>query len=623
MSSAVKPLSLADRLLDEMGGVESLNRNSKLSKQIRAHGVVRSAELRRVLLLPRRSAETDYKVATLVTNALKLPGGTETLNQTQALMFAEAKLCGGLFAMAGVGFGKTWSSPLYAAALEAECTVLLIPPQLRHEVYEHLALRRKNFRVPKNFHVVAYSELSSGGAVEKAEGKEEKTQTILDKLKPTLIIADECHLLKNVTSARTKRFRKYFQENPTTKLVAMSGTVTSKSIKDYWHLIMLCLPGMCPLPRRWKDAEDWSRALDPRVEPELRMQPGALLELCSPEDWGMGITTEVDPDDPSTLITKGSFNTDDTTAARRGYRRRMVETPGVVATEESSIGNSICLTALKFDVPQIIKDALNKLLKTWSTPEGDEITEAVELYRHARELACGFYYKWVWPIGTTKELILHWLGARKAWREFVRDEIRRGRKGLDTELMIANAVDAGDKGFEVGQPLLSMWRAMKAQIEPDTQAVWLSDYAVVRAVQWGEEEPGIIWYEQDAFGVALKFASDFPLYAGGDAASLGIKQERGTRTVIASGHAHGTGKNLQKFHRALETCCPPNGARLEQRFGRIHRPGQEADEVVIDLFMQTEDLRDAFWKAMSEARYIQDTTGSKQKLLFADKVGFS
>jgi hypothetical protein len=46
--------------------------------------------------------------------------------------------------------------------------------------------------------------------------------------------------------------------------------------------------------------------------------------------------------------------------------------------------------------------------------------------------------------------------------------------------------------------------------------------------------------------------------------------------------------------------------------------GQEADEVIVDVFQYTQEQLDSLASAIREARYVRDTTGAEQKLLYAD-----
>lgn len=99
-------------------------------------------------------------------------------------------------------------------------------------------------------------------------------------------------------------------------------------------------------------------------------------------------------------------------------------------------------------------------------------------------------------------------------------------------------------------------------------------------------------------------------------ASAQILDARGP--VIASWHAHGEGKNLQHWSKNLFVAPPSSGKTWEQVLGRTHRAGQQADEVVADVWLHAEELRASFIQARADARYIEATLGSRQKLCYAN-----
>ena len=88
-------------------------------------------------------------------------------------------------------------------------------------------------------------------------------------------------------------------------------------------------------------------------------------------------------------------------------------------------------------------------------------------------------------------------------------------------------------------------------------------------------------------------------------------------TCAMSIRAHGVGKNLQHgWSNQLVVEPPSSGNVWEQLLGRTHRPGQQADTVRVTVYTHTPAFRDAVLKAKKDAHYIQDTTGSRQKLLY-------
>jgi len=476
---------------------------------------------------------------------------------------------------------NTLISLLAGAVLRAETVVLLVPPEVRDQLKRtDLPHYDRDWCLPLDrLHIVAYSELS---LAHKAD--------ILDQIKPDLIVADEAHRLRRRESARTKRFLRFMKANPGTRFVALSGTMTSRSIKDYAHLVELALRKGSPLPRGYRELTDWADALD--VVPdgfEAKRKPGALVLLCDGDE-----------------------------SIRSGFRRRLVETPGVVATTEGAVGTSLYLRRCSPEVPDIVDEALDKLRKTWAIGD-DEIEDPMRLAAVARQLACGFYYEWLWPDGVVDT---EWLEARNNWNRCVRNFlVRRSRAGLDSPLLIFNACARGDKGM--GPEMLAAhtaWVAVKDRPEPETVPVWLSRYIIDYAATWStlQELPGIIWYEHKAVEAELR-RTGLPVFGGGQDAELA----QSTAVVVcASAFAHGTGKNLQRYANNLLLTPPANGARIEQLIGRTHRPGQEADEVYVDLCMQTDENIAAFVSALKDAAYIEETQGQKQKILYAQKIGW-
>ncbi len=55
---------------------------------------------------------------------------------------------------------------------------------------------------------------------------------------------------------------------------------------------------------------------------------------------------------------------------------------------------------------------------------------------------------------------------------------------------------------------------------------------------------------------------------------------------------------------------------MEQALSRTHRAGQEADEVYAYLYGHTEPARAAIASARNDARYIQDTMNTPQRLCY-------
>jgi hypothetical protein len=170
------------------------------------------------------------------------------------------------------------------------------------------------------------------------------------------------------------------------------------------------------------------------------------------------------------------------------------------------------------------------------------------------------------------------------------------------------------------------WAAQKHKPEPPVEPVWLDDtlplftlVSLANAALAGEEDalPYIIWYEHHAVGDLLQ-AKGIPTFgAGRDAEVANETQRPKVRTIALSIWAHSTGKNLQAWSRAVVLCPPSAGDRWEQMIGRLHRPGQQADEVRFAVNASSDWYRDALVSAVQQARYVNHTAGSKQRILDA------
>jgi len=612
-----------------------------------------SIDLRRILALPRRTKPDLEGIRVGLTEALRRTPDARhvctsrcirALLPVQSWALYEVAQRRGLLGPIGVGHGKTGLDILAPMVLpDCRVAVLLIPPNLREQFARDFAAWGQHFRVPNLaktgthfhtdgrpvLHVVAYSELSTA-----------KSSDLLERIRPDFIIADEAHRLKNVRGSGAGRVARYMAAHPDTRVAAWSGTLTSHGLEDFAHISAWALREGSPAPLDRDVAREWATAIDPG---EMRADAGALGALCTGSE-----------------------------TVRDGFRRRLRETPGVVATDESAVGASIVIRTLRPEVPRSIAEALREVRRLRQRPDGEELVEFTQVARCARELASGFFYRWRWPRGESPEVIAEWLDARAEWHRELREELDRPRVHLDSPLLLARAAIRWTDGYKfrgveyaprlawcgvvppedryearfdpltgeevdgiiIPAPPVRMpagtgplptwrsdtfarWRRVKDSAQPETEAVWVDDFLLQRATAWARENVGVIWYDHDAFGRALGKMSGLPVYGGGVEASEGIARETGKRSIIASVKAHGTGKNLQAFAANLVANVPSSGAAWEQLIGRTHRQGQDADEVTVDVFQHTAELVDALGNARDVARYIEETLGARQKLCYA------
>lgn len=488
----------------------------------------------------------------------------------QKAALEEARKANGLFAPIGVGHGKTLITLLLPVAMRSKCTVLLVPPALKKQLERDIDGYSIHFKIPRDtLHILSYNDLSRTSGVGS-----------LESINPDLIVADEAHSLRRKQSVRTKRFLRYMRNAPGTRFCALSGTMTTRSILDYAHLIELALKKNSPLPQGWHEVNDWAGALD--VDPPERLAPGAL----------------------TALHTQTSLVWPEPEATRRCFRERLVETQGVVATEESALGTSLVISPMFTGmIPPSVRGKARKVRNDWRVDD-EEIIEATHMGRVLSQLFSGFYYKW------DPKPPAMWLDARAEWHRELRDFLRyRATGGLDSPALIEAAVLDG----RLTSPNHSEWVKWKNAFKPNTVEVRTDDYLQKVANRWaGLRKTGILWYRHAATGALLE--RDFPTYGPGDDASAA------TEPVIAcSIAAQGTGKNMQHYHNNLLLEMPSNGTVLEQLIGRTHRPGQKADEVYVDYLDHAHNRR-CLEKAQADAKYMEESTGQKQKLAYGQYV---
>ena len=543
---------------------DEIQRINAARKERRQRGVSAGLDFRRIQDLPRRTWEPSEELAEKLTERLASPVGTMKLFPIQAQALYEINQNGGAFLPIGVGQGKALISLLAPVVLGARKPLLLVPASLREQTTKKVIPEMSlHWKLNLRLNVKGYSELSQA-----------KNADMLHRLMPDVIILDECHKIKSKTSGRTKRLLRYLKDFPETKVVAMSGTITTRSIKEYAHILEWTHGWQnSPLPQNFNSLKDWANAIDEGIPDENRMAPGALEAFCNPGE-----------------------------NVREGYQRRLTETPGVVASHKSALGTSLVLKRGSPGKCPLVKKHLLELRNTWTMPDGDEIVEAVDMWRHVREICLGFFYRWD-PAGPPD-----WMEARRNWKKYVRETLRYNKRKLDTELQVWNECERERPVDE-----FLAWKEIKDTFRPNTVPEWFSDVAINSAAKWLEKNDGICWVEHRAFGERLAEHTGLFYHGAGDETILDAQGP-----IIASIRAHGTGKNLQRYANSLVVSPPTSGSVWEQLLGRTHRHGQTSDEVSYEMWLHEPELNKGFEQARADALYLKETTGAAQKLLYAD-----
>lgn len=581
----------------------------------------------------------------------------------QADTVATYESCGGAIGRVGVGFGKTLISLMCADKAYRkgiERSFLIIPPEVFIQLYTVDIIWARN-RVPLSMpiHWLPTRDLAGRKALaaSKKRGLYVYTHSLLSsrdaehnlrEIDPGLIIIDECQRVKDKSAARTRRLTRYLHDRMLRKMpcevVALSGTITTKSIKDYRHLCVAALGLKAPMPLGEIMANEWAAILDAPASSgwEDDKQPagtggsGPLLPLVH---WAM----RTFPREPIGENVHGF---------RRAFRLRLDHSAGVTSSGDAAIGTTLIMTNRPVEHPEhftgwpMLQKLIKQVCDEWKTPNGDEIEHQINTWKWLYELSAGFYNQLTWPSNELmatrarisqdqaaeimgKTLLHH--AAGQAYRK----ELRRwlGEKhipGVDTPMLVGSDM-ARNGAKNVGTGLYDYWRYWKSldfehRPERDRTAVRVCDFKIHAAVKWACEIPhgtgAIIWVFNEEMG---KWVYEALVASGvqamhcpaGEHANAAILDHGNKHLkVVASLTAHGTGKNLQHFQHQYFVQWPRAAGHAEQCLGRTHRSGQEAEELVVYTCNTGEFDEINFAACLNDALYIHQTS-TRQKLIYA------
>ena len=551
-------------------------------------------DIQRILEVP-IEYDQDVNVERISTQ-FRLPTGTQTLRPIQAKMLTKAKQAGGLVALVACGEGKTLTTLLLPVVLGAKRPLLLLPASMRAQHASDRIEYGQHWDTPP-MDVMSYEGLSSPAQIER-----------LQELKPDLVIADEAHLLKNLKSARVRRLEAYLMRSGAS-FCALSGTLVSRSLTEYAHLLNWALKIWSPLPRENQYIRDFALWVE-----EHQASPRVI-------SWFKALESR--------------FDLPETKRKEATIHQRLRTSRGVVITASEQVGASLYCYERKISVPDSLKDAITHALDTGSVVSAasdildvdtlDSLWESRELWtpddsvasRACAQLVCGFLYVWDWGSrGEDKE----WIFARRAWGVAVRYCLAHG---WDSPALLERAIRSGKADVH---PWIiddfNAWEAVRHRPPPMTRAVWLDEYLIDDVVQWVEQqkEPPIIWCQLGALAKRIAQRLDCPLYGGGSEASKRLEaNKKKAHTCVASISAHGTGKNLQAWGNQIVVHPLAHPARWEQMLARTHRKGQLRDTVSATVYTHGLFGR-AFNKAKKDADYIYETTGQNQRLRYMDRI---
>lgn len=480
----------------------------------------------------------------------------------------------------------------------------------------------------------------------------------LRAISPTLWICDEAHNVARRTSARTKRLIHTFEEVSKAvrsgklapdvtavdaELIALSGTLTRRSLKDYCHLSNMALVNASPIPFYGETIREVSLAIDADFEAagltdEERARVSRYLHWAASQGlkWG----------DPK----YANHTWQD--YVREAYKLRLRSAPGVVGSNDTGVEASLIISWSEPARPkgadgELMVTLMKQIAEEMRTPDGDEIDFGMHSFKWFWELSSGFYNSLRWPnedevmraaankqrpvdrvtaSGLIAQAKIHHEFKQKyhvALRQFLK---KHRYRGCDSPMLVANELIRQAAGEEVKHPLPGDLKKAYAKMKeqhyddlPDRRrlATRVCDYKAAGAARWGKEMgEGLMWFHHPEVGA---WVSELLTEEGikHTFAPAGQNEAVYTPGLVVSSFAHGTGKNLQHQSRNLIIELPDSAQTFEQVIGRTHRSGQKADDVRCDVFVSNGFDMALFNHLLRDADYIQASTGTVQRLCYA------
>lgn len=625
-------------------------------------------ETDRIISLPIMPDPTEEEID--LVSRWYCPDGSLRLFSEQAKAMMQYHDFGSLVCPVSVGGGKTLISVLVANdafSVFGKKKILLIIPshlvnQLRHiELPKYRTKYKISINVPfywlagetaakrmqyanskrAGCYVVSYSLLS------RQDGAE-----LMNAIEPDLVIGDEIHRIASANpSARGRRFKEIVKRfSP--DIVGLSGTITTKSPRDYHFLVTNALRERSFIPRPVMLADEWAKIIDSNAsninqfDPSQRPQTGDLNTVV---EWaGKHFPNE-------------TFKRD-LVGFRNAHSARMRTCPGVITSNgKDLVGSSLLISNVKISKQEKeaspgwdrLKDLVKNLIDRWVAPNGDELEYAMHIWRFRYELeGIGGYNDLSWPlvekiaerrrisVPEAQEYLTRSQYHHRLHQEYskkLRDWIkRRAKTGLDTPMLIG--ADMYRNGAaNVGKELFEAWKITKEAefpeiVERDESFVRVCDFRIKKIVTWAEawykENPGqgaVIWFDNRGVGAWLRDAfkeAGLPyVYCPADTAGRkNISDEtKKDHFALATFNAFSEGLNIQHMHYAAFYSQWPRSAKIaEQSIGRLHRPGQKADEVQIYQSICSEFDSVLFAACLNDAAYAHQSVEGRQKLMYAD-----
>jgi hypothetical protein len=552
--------------------------------------------------IPDAASDESIELAEFLTRRLArvrdpYPG---SLRPLQAVALKEAWTCKGLVGMLATGAGKSLSSYLLPTVLQSKRPLYVCPGSIKGDMAKEFRKYAQSWHGPSMMPILSYEALSqpAGGRLVDDSGKVLRG-TMLERINPDLVIFDEAHRAKALSSTTTKRIKAFRKAHPECIFVALTGTPYTASIKDIAHLMDWCLGDQSPLPRDFEEREQWASFLDAKSKDVIRVRAGALLAF----NHGEGDTLQ--------------------SSVRLGLATHIFETAGVIGTAEPPCAIPLRIEAVfPTDECPNVEAAIEELNNTWRLPDGTDLADPMQLAAQRKNLGLNFWTKLVPPPPDA------WRTARSAWARWCRDVTQSphaSRKGWDSEATVAAAVRRGvvDDGGLLEAWEAQMWaeRERTGLREPPSECQWISDEIFSVVGDWIDAHGELIWVNSIGLGQRIAREFNIPYYQnkGFDARGRHIRQHPAHTPVVVSIKANGTGTNLQHQWSKNLWLTPPS----EQPLARTHRPGQDASVVDNYVYIGCYDHYKAFCSARNtKAKFAEEMQRNAEQKIRAAEIVF-
>lgn len=460
--------------------------------------------------------------------------------------------------------------------------------------------------------VIPYSLLSTAGGTE-----------LLEAIAPTCLIADEAHRLKNPEAAGPNRLWNVLARQKKAghriTVALMSGTMSTKGIKDHFYLAACSLGSLSPSPTNYHTAKDLGTYLD--AGSHFTDGADKVNDILPMVRWAR----RTFPDRKFDL---------NLTGARHAYQARLASAPGVVISAGTQCPASLVIANDPSHKPnQGCLDLIKKVDELAMTPDDDEIEYGLHVFKWMYELSSGFYHRRFWDeTRWEKEPLkraVDQLDLQNAYNKELRNWLKGNRdyaieQGIDSPMLIGRNMSLHGPA-RVGNTLFTAWKEQHdARFENmpvrESELIMVSDHRLLATESWcrKNKKGGLIWSHHRGF---RKVLVNYLRNAGFNVVQVDsgegdkLNDPKPGVFYCLSLKAFNEGLNLQWGNAMCYAEWPRWANVAEQSLARQHRNGQKEDEVVATTFNASWVDNLTFSATLVDTAYVHQTLGTRQRLI--------